>query len=45
MGNPNKIDVRKAGDWLSGEIEVRMPKAWFAIGAVAAIVLLIVALD
>ena len=40
-----KLDPRKARDWLSGEVEIRLPKAWLAIGTVAIAVLLIVALD
>ena len=45
MNESEKLDLRKAGAWLSGDVELRLPKAWLAIGAVAAIVLLIVALD
>ncbi|MEE4203984.1 MAG: hypothetical protein V2I45_10160 [Halieaceae bacterium] len=41
----NKMDLRKAREWLSGEVEIRLPKAWLAIGAAAIAVLLIVALD
>ncbi|MFA8386486.1 MAG: hypothetical protein ACEPO2_12750 [Pelagibaca sp.] len=40
-----KMDLRKARDWLSGEVEIRLPKAWLAIGAVAVVLLLILALD
>lgn len=40
-----KMDLRKARDWLSGEVEIRLPKAWLAIGAAVIAVLLIVALD
>lgn len=40
-----KMDLRKAREWLSGEVEVRLPKAWLAIGAAVIAVLLIVALD
>ncbi|MCU0816234.1 MAG: hypothetical protein MUF74_07115 [Cypionkella sp.] len=40
-----KMDLRKARDWLSGEVEIRLPKAWLAIGIAAIAVLLIVALD
>jgi hypothetical protein len=45
MNESDKIDLRKAKGWLSGEVEVRLPKAWLAIGGVALLVLLIVALD
>jgi hypothetical protein len=40
-----KMDLRKTREWLSGEVEIRVPKAWLVIGAVAIAVLLIVALD
>jgi hypothetical protein len=40
-----KMDLRKAREWLSGEIDVRLPKAWLVIGAAVIVVLLIVALD
>jgi hypothetical protein len=40
-----KMDLRKARAWLSGEVEIRLPKAWLAIGAAAIAVLLIAALD
>lgn len=40
-----KMDLRKAREWLSGEVEIRLPKAWLAIGAAVIAVLLILALD
>lgn len=40
-----KMDLRKARGWLAGEVEVRLPKAWLAIGAALVVVLMIVALD
>jgi hypothetical protein len=40
-----KMDLRKTREWLSGEVEVRLPKAWLAIGAAVIAVLLILALD
>ena len=40
-----KMDLRKARQWLAGEVEVRLPKAWLLIGVVVIAVLLIVALD
>ena len=40
-----KMDLRKAREWLSGEVEIRLPKAWLAIGVAVIAVLLIVALD
>lgn len=48
MNNANdvrKIDLRKAREWLSGEVEVRLPRAWLAVGAAAVALLAIVALD
>lgn len=40
-----KMDLRNAREWLSGEGEIRLPKAFLAIGAAVIAVLLIVALD
>jgi hypothetical protein len=40
-----KMDLRKARKWLSGEVEIRLPKAWLAVGAAVIAVLLILALD
>lgn len=40
-----KMDLRKARVWLSEEVEIRLPRAWLAIGAAGVAVLLIVALD
>ncbi len=40
-----KLDLRRARDWLSGEVEIRLPKAWLVIGAAVLVVLLILALD
>jgi hypothetical protein len=40
-----KMDLRKTREWLSGEVEIRLPKAWLAIGAAVIVVLLILALD
>jgi hypothetical protein len=45
MNESKKVDLRKVGAWLSGEIEIRVPKAWLAISGIAIFVLLIVALD
>lgn len=39
-----KLDLRKSREWLSGEVEIRLPKAWLAIGAAVFAVLLILAL-
>lgn len=40
-----KMDLLKLREALSGEVEVRLPKVWLAIGAALIVVLLIVALD
>lgn len=40
-----KMDLRKGREWLSGEVEIRLPKAWLAIGAAVIVVLVILALD
>lgn len=45
MNDANKIDLRRAGTWLSGDVEIKVPKAWLAIAGVAIAVLLIVAFD
>lgn len=45
VNDVKKMDLRKSREWLSGEVEIRVPKAWLAIGAAAIVVLLIVALD
>lgn len=45
MNDVQKVNLRKAREWLSGEVEIRLPKAWLAIGAAVIAVLLILALD
>lgn len=45
MNNVQKFDIKQAKTWLSGEVEIRMPKLWLVLGGVALVVLLIVALD
>lgn len=40
-----KVNLRASGAWLAGDVEIRVPKAWLAIGAAVLVVLLIVALD
>lgn len=45
VNDEKKMDLRKAREWLSGEVEIRMPKAWLLIGAGMIVVLLIVAFD
>ena len=38
-------DMRSLREWLAGEVELRLARAWLAIGAALAVVLVIVALD
>ena len=45
MIDVQKVNLRKAREWLSGEVDIRLPKAWLAIGAAVIAVLLILALD
>lgn len=45
MNEVEKLNVRKASEWLAGEIEIRMPKLWLAIGGIALLAMLLVALD
>lgn len=45
MNDVEKLNPRKAGAWLSGEVEIRVPKAWLAIGAIALAALVFIALD
>ncbi|WP_296579174.1 hypothetical protein [Phreatobacter sp.] len=40
-----KMDLHNIREWLSGEVEIRLPKAWLAIGAAVIAVLLILAID
>ena len=40
-----KVDLQKAKTWLSGEVEIRLPRIWLAIGLGLVVVLLILALD
>ncbi len=45
MSEVQKFNLRQAGAWLSGEVEIRVPKKWLAFGAVAFAILLVIALD
>ena len=45
MNEVQRFNLRQAGEWLSGEVEIRVPKKWLAVAAVALGVLLLVALD
>ena len=40
-----KLNLRKAKDWLSGDVDIRLPKAWLAAGGALVAVLAIIALD
>lgn len=45
MNEVQKFNLRQAGDWLAGEIEVRVPKKWLAIGSMALVMLMLFAID
>lgn len=45
MSEVQKVNLRKAREWLSGEVEVRVPKSWLAIGAAMIALLILLALD
>ena len=45
MNDVQKFNLRQAGEWLAGEIEVRVPKKWLAVGGIALAILMLVALD
>jgi hypothetical protein len=40
-----QLNLRRIGEWLSGEVELRLPKAWLAVGALAVLILVGIALD
>jgi len=40
-----KFNLKQAGAWLSGEVEIRVQKKWLVIGAAVFAVLVAVALD
>lgn len=44
-GAPQRLDLRSLRKWLSGEIDIRVPRGWLVAGAAAFAVLLIVAFD
>lgn len=45
LKDTTKLDLRSIRAWLSGEVEIRLPRAWLVIGAAVIVVLMIVALD
>ncbi|MDP5085579.1 MAG: hypothetical protein NWQ23_09180 [Yoonia sp.] len=45
MNDVQKFNLKQAGTWLSGEVEIRMPKLWLVAGGIALVVLLIIAFD
>ena len=45
MHDVEKLNFRQAGEWLAGEIEIRVSRKWLVIGAVAFAALLLLALD
>ena len=45
VNDVRKMDLRKARAWLSGEVELRLRRAWLAMASAASGLLLILALD
>jgi hypothetical protein len=45
MNDVRKIDLRKAGAWLSDTVDIRVPRGWLVIGAAVVVALLLLALD
>jgi hypothetical protein len=45
MNDVEKVNLRKAREWLSGDVEIRLPKAWLAVGGAVVVALLLIALD
>jgi hypothetical protein len=45
MNEVQRFNLRQAGEWLAGEVEIRVPKKWLAVAAAALGILLLVALD
>ncbi|WP_019954471.1 hypothetical protein [Yoonia vestfoldensis] len=43
--DPQKLNLRTLRDWLSGDVDIRVPRGWLVAGAAAFAALLIVALD
>lgn len=40
-----RLDLHAARAWLSGDVDIRLPKAWLLTGAAALVVLLALAFD
>jgi hypothetical protein len=45
MNDVRKLNLRTLRDAPSAEVEIRLPKAWLAIGAAGVAVLMVLALD
>jgi len=45
MKEVEKFNLKKTNEWLAGEIDIRVPKKWLAIAAVALIFLVMLALN
>ncbi|MGP1396747.1 MAG: hypothetical protein ACTS3R_14665 [Inquilinaceae bacterium] len=45
MNEVQKLNLRQAGEWLSGEIEIRVARKWLAIGGVVFVALAVIAID
>jgi hypothetical protein len=45
MKDLRRVDLRQAGEWLSGEVEIRIGKRWLIGAGVLVAVLVLLALD
>lgn len=45
MDEQQRIDIRRIGDWLSGEVEIRVSRKILAVAGLLLLVLIAVALD
>jgi preprotein translocase subunit Sec61beta len=45
MNEVQKVNVRRASEWLAGEVEIRIQKKWLVVAAVAVAILVLLALD
>ena len=45
MTDVKNANLRSVRERLSGDVEIRLPKAWLAIGVAVVVALLIIALD
>ena len=45
MQNTRQVNLRNTNEWLSGDIDIRVPKKWLAIGAAILFALILMALN